>query len=81
MQFAVLEEVTLTQSTRICWVVDVGLIPYGRACELQRQLVQARKARSIPDVLLLCEHPHVITLGRNGTRDHLRVWDALLAQK
>ncbi len=61
--------------------MDQGLIPYGPACELQRKLVQARKVGAIPDVLLFCEHPHVITLGRNGTRDHLRVSDALLAQK
>jgi lipoyl(octanoyl) transferase len=69
------------QPENICWVVDQGLIPYGPACELQRQLVEARKARSIPDVLLLSEHPHVITLGRNGTRDHLRVSDDLLTRK
>jgi lipoyl(octanoyl) transferase len=68
----------LQQPERIFWVVDLGLIAYGPACELQRQLVQARKARAIPDVLLLCEHPHVITLGRNGTRDHLHAGDALL---
>jgi lipoyl(octanoyl) transferase len=66
------------QPDKICWVVDQGLIPYGSACELQRKLVQARKARAIPDVLVLCEHPHVITLGRNGTRDHLRAGDDLL---
>jgi lipoyl(octanoyl) transferase len=59
-------------------VVDQGLIPYGPACELQRRLVHARKAGAIPDVLLLCEHPHVITLGRNGTRNHLQASDALL---
>jgi lipoyl(octanoyl) transferase len=57
------------------------MIPYGPACESQRQLVRARKTNAIPDVLLLCEHPHVITLGRNGNRDNLRVSDALLAQK
>jgi lipoyl(octanoyl) transferase len=71
----------LTHAEKICWVVDQGLLPYGRACELQRELVAARKARAIPDVLLLCEHPHVITLGRNGTRDHLRVSDDLLLEK
>jgi len=60
--------------------VDLGLIPYGPACEWQHRLVRARKARTIPDVLLLCEHPHVITLGRNGTRDHLHAGDALLEQ-
>jgi lipoyl(octanoyl) transferase len=59
----------------------LGLIPYACAYELQRHLVTARKARAVPDVLLLCEHPHVITLGRNGTRDNLRAPDALLAHK
>jgi lipoyl(octanoyl) transferase len=68
------------QPETICWVVDLGRIPYEPACELQHQLVQARKSRTIPDVLLICEHPHVITLGRNGTRDHLQAGEALLEQ-
>jgi len=68
-------------AAKTCWIVDQGLVPYAPAYEFQRQLVAARKARVIPDVLLLCEHPHVITLGRNGTRDNLRVSNALLAQK
>ena len=49
-----------------CLVVDLGLIEYGAAWDLQRRVVAARKAGAVPDVLLLCEHPHVITLGRNG---------------
>ncbi len=53
---------------------------YGPACELQRRLVAARKANRVPDVLLLCEHPHVITLGRNGKRDHLRASEHVLRQ-
>jgi lipoyl(octanoyl) transferase len=65
---------------KICWVVDLGLVPYAPACELQRELVEARKANAVPDVLLLCEHPHVITLGRNGKREHLRANDRLLTQ-
>ncbi len=55
-------------------------MPYGPACELQERLVQARKANAVPDVLLFCEHPHVITLGRNGQREHLRVSRSLLEQ-
>ena len=55
-------------------------MPYRRACELQRRVVEARKSGAIPDVLLLCEHPHVITLGRNGKREHLRATDRLLEQ-
>jgi lipoyl(octanoyl) transferase len=71
----------MKQPEKICWVVDAGLIPYGPACEWQRQLVEARKARAIPDVLLLCEHPHVFTLGRNGNGEHLLATDRLLAEK
>lgn len=63
-----------------CWVVNLGLLPYGPACALQARLVEARKAGAIPDVLLLCEHPHVITLGRNGRREHLRASERLLSQ-
>ena len=45
---------------------------YGAALELQRRLVAARKAGAVPDVLLLCEHAHVITLGRSGKLANLR---------
>jgi lipoate-protein ligase B len=70
----------VTQPKKICWVVDLGLMPYRRACEFQRRVVEARKNGAIPDVLLLCEHPHVITLGRNGKREHLRATNQLLEQ-
>ena len=63
-----------------CWVVDLGLVGYQPAWNLQRRLVAARKAGAVPDLLLLCEHPHVITLGRNGKREHLHASDQLLRQ-
>jgi len=63
-----------------CLVVDLGLTPYRAAWELQRRVVAARKAQALPDVLLLCEHPHVITLGRNGKSEHLRASEHLLRQ-
>lgn len=59
-------------------VVDLGLVEYGSAWELQRRVVSARKAGAISDILLLCEHPHVITLGRSGKMDHLRAPDEML---
>src|SRR5437899_12464366 len=64
-----------------CLTVDLGLIGYAEAYALQKRIVAARKAEAIEDVLLLCEHPHVITQGRNGKREHLLVSERVLRQK
>ena len=64
-----------------CTTMDLGNIAYAEAAALQQRLVSARKDGAAPDLLLFCEHPHVITLGRNGKREHLRVSDDLLRQK
>jgi lipoyl(octanoyl) transferase len=55
-------------------------VEYGAAWELQRRVAAARKAGAIPDVLLLCEHPHVITLGRSGKISNLRAPESMLRQ-
>jgi lipoyl(octanoyl) transferase len=65
----------------ICLIVDLGLIGYEEAFALQKRVVAARKADAIGDVLLLCEHPHVITLGRSGKRENLLASERVLAQK
>lgn len=70
----------MTRNQKICWLVDLGILPYAPACELQHSLVEARKARAIPDMLLLCEHPHVITLGRNAKRQNLLAGNQLLGE-
>jgi lipoyl(octanoyl) transferase len=46
----------------------LGLMPYREALELQRLLVEERKAGAIPDTLLLLQHPHVLTLGVKGDK-------------
>jgi lipoate-protein ligase B len=51
---------------RLCELRDLGRIGYGEALQLQKELEAQRKQRLIPDQLLFVEHPHVITLGRNG---------------
>jgi lipoyl(octanoyl) transferase len=56
-----------------CCVIELGRLGYADACELQQRLVAARKAGSVPNLLLFCEHPPVLTLGRNGRAEHLRV--------
>jgi lipoyl(octanoyl) transferase len=64
-----------------CLIVDLGFIGYADAFELQKRVVAARKADAIGDVLLLCEHPHVITLGRSGKRENLLASERVLEQK
>jgi lipoyl(octanoyl) transferase len=64
-----------------CLTIDLGLIAYADAYALQKRIVAARKADAIDDVLLLCEHPHVITQGRNGKREHLLANENVLRQK
>lgn len=51
----------------------LGRIPYVDALALQRSLVEDRRAGRIDDLLLLVEHPHVLTLGvrGDGGRSHI----------
>ena len=62
-------------------IADFGLISWGDAYALQQRVVAARKAGEIDDALLLCEHPHVITLGRNANRSNLLASEHVLRQK
>ena len=61
-----------------CHVVSLGVVEYGEAWRLQRALVDAIKAREIPNTLLLLQHPHVYTLGRRGDREHVLLDDSQL---
>jgi lipoyl(octanoyl) transferase len=54
-----------------CELVDLGHIGYAQALALQTNLVERRKRGEIPDQLLIVEHPHVITMGRNGHMENL----------
>src|SRR5260221_8318251 len=62
-------------------IIDLGLIGYPEAWELQKRVVADRKAGAIEDVLLFSEHPHVITLGRSGNRANLLASENVLQQK
>ena len=61
-------------------VKRLGLVRYGDALEIQAALVEDRRAGRIPDTLLLLQHPHVITLGVHGGRDHIVATPARLEQ-
>jgi len=57
--------------TMTCQVERLGLVDYADGLRLQRERLAARKADLIPDTLLLLEHPHVYTLGRNAKKDNI----------
>ena len=57
---------------RVLEVIQAGRVPYGEALAWQRSLAQDRIAgRLAHDVLLLLEHPAVITLGRSSHAEHV----------
>ena len=65
---------------RSCQLRELGRIDYGKAFELQQQLVAQRKQGEIGDQLLLLEHPHVVTLGRNGHKENLLASEEILSR-
>ncbi len=75
------EEPTTGTDRPIVTAVDLGRVPYDRALELQRRLALAKKRSELSDdLLLLVEHPPVVTLGRGSDRNHLSTpVEALLA--
>src|ERR1700683_2516752 len=50
---------------------DLGRMPYGQALEIQKELVERRKQGLVSAQIVLVEHPHVITQGRNGHAENL----------
>ena len=63
-------------------VVDLGAMPYGPALDLQRAVARARIDSQIEeDLLLLVEHPPVVTLGRGSRDAHLLASAELLAAR
>jgi lipoyl(octanoyl) transferase len=65
---------------RKCELRELGRVGYGEALELQARLVRERKDGRIPDQLLLLEHPHTITMGRNGSDDNVLATPEVLAR-
>jgi lipoyl(octanoyl) transferase len=62
-------------------LLDLGAMSYAAAWKLQLELRQSRVDGRIPDTLILVEHPHVITLGKSGRIENLRVSEAELKRR
>jgi lipoate-protein ligase B len=67
---------------RELWTVPLGRVDYGEALELQRNIARDRISGAIPqDVLLLLEHPPVVTMGRASKEKHLVASPEFLSSK
>jgi lipoyl(octanoyl) transferase len=58
---------------RGAYVLDLGLVPYREAWDVQRSLAGAVSQGAIPDTVLFLEHPPVVTLGRRADDGELHV--------
>ncbi|MBM4192975.1 MAG: lipoyl(octanoyl) transferase LipB [Gemmatimonadetes bacterium] len=66
--------------TRELLVADLGVVPYAEALELQRNAAHARlDGRLAHDLLILVEHPPVVTFGRSAKAAHLLLSESELA--
>jgi lipoyl(octanoyl) transferase len=68
------------RATKAMEVRDLGRVRYADALERQRAVVELRKSGAISDRLLIVEHPHVVTMGRNGHRENMLAEPELLAR-
>ena len=61
--------------SRPAFVLNLGLVPYAEALALQHAIASAVSQGTLPDTVLLLEHPPVITLGRRAEASELHVPD------
>ncbi len=61
-------------------VADYGRMRYADALALQQRIIDARKRGEGDDTLLFLEHPHVVTMGRNGHESNILASPDVLAR-
>jgi lipoyl(octanoyl) transferase len=54
-------------------LIELGRVPYLEAWELQRSVAAAVSQGTIPDTVILLEHPPVVTLGRRTDEGELHI--------
>ena len=62
-------------------VRELGVMDYSEALELQAHLISQRREATIPDTILLLEHPHVITLGSSSNYEHVLLDESELEKR
>jgi lipoyl(octanoyl) transferase len=71
----------MNTSPRGCLIAKLGVFDYLEALSLQKKTRQMRCENKIDDVLLLLEHPHVITIGAGGSKADLLIPEETLNEK
>jgi len=66
--------------------IDWGLIPYSEAYQKQKELFDAAirqksEQKEVHNVVVFCEHPHVITIGKNGSTSNILFQEQTLKEK
>lgn len=69
------------KNLRPCQAFRLGMIEYEDALRLQNRLAEARKEEKIGDVLLLLQHPPVITMGKSGKVQNVLATQPTLQEK
>ena len=62
-------------------VLDLDRIDYEKSLDLQRLILARRKNSEIPDYLVFVDYPHLITVGRSGSLEHLLVSQSVLEER
>lgn len=65
---------------RQCIIRDLGRLGYNEALAVQHEIEAERKLGLGTDHLLFVEHPHVVTIGRNGHEDNVLATGAFLQE-
>ena len=76
-----LEAIPAPTSPKLVCLNFLGLVPFREAWELQKEWAARRREGEWPDGLILLEHPPVLTLGRWGEKENLKVSAEYLKRK
>jgi len=55
------------------YLMQLGIVPYREVWDLQRSLAAAVSQGAVPDTVIFCEHPPVVTMGRRTDESELHV--------
>jgi len=74
-------ETELISRATLCRTYDLGIVEYDKSLQLQNNLVSARIAGEIPDMILLLQHFSVLTIGACGKEEDITVSRDLLGDE